>query len=100
MLFRKSTYPSSIGYSIKVATTCVITCRLKKALYKLKQAPTTLYSRINGYLLAMGFIKSEVDPNLYFTLIGDDPLILVLYVDDMFLAGSEMLIEMCKHDLA
>ena len=48
----------------------------------------------------MGFIKSEADPNLYFTLVGDDPLILVFYVDDILLIGLEKLIEMWKRDLA
>jgi hypothetical protein len=48
----------------------------------------------------MGFSKSEVDPNLYFILVGDDPLILVLYVDDLFLTSAENLIAICKHDLA
>jgi hypothetical protein len=46
-------------------------CRLKKALYRLKQAPRAWYSRIDGYLQSMGFTKSEVDPNLYFILVGD-----------------------------
>jgi hypothetical protein len=75
-------------------------CRLRKALYGLKQAPRAWYSRIDGYLLSMGFTKSEADPNLYFILVGDDPLILVLYVDDLFLTGAEKLIAMCKQDLA
>jgi hypothetical protein len=75
-------------------------CRLKAALYKLKQAPRAWYSWIDWYLLGMGFTKSESDPNLYYTLVGNDPLILVLYVDDIFLTGSEKLIEMCKRDLA
>jgi hypothetical protein len=48
----------------------------------------------------MGFTKSEADPNLYFILVGDDPLILVLYVDDLFLTGAEELIAGCKADLA
>jgi hypothetical protein len=48
----------------------------------------------------MGFEKSEVDPNLYYILVGKDPLILVLYVDDLFLTRSENLIEGCKRDLA
>jgi hypothetical protein len=56
--------------------------------------------RIDEYLLGMGFTKSEADPNLYSTLVGDDPLILVLYVDDLFLTVSEKLIEMCKRNLA
>ena len=63
-------------------------CRLKKELYRHKQASRAWYSKIDGYLLAMGFIRSEADPNLYYTLVGDDPLILVLYVDDLFLTGS------------
>jgi hypothetical protein len=60
-------------------------CRLKKALYGLKQAPRAWYSRIDGYLQSMGFTKSEADPNLYLIQVGKDPLILVLYVDDLFL---------------
>jgi hypothetical protein len=48
----------------------------------------------------MGFTKSEVDPNLYFILVEADPLILVLYVDDLFLIGAEELIAGCKADLA
>ena len=45
-------------------------------------------------------MKSEVDSNLYYILVGEDPLILVLFVDDLFLTGSERLIEGCKRDLA
>ena len=75
-------------------------CKLKKALYGFKQALRAWYSMIDGYLLAMGFIKTEVDPKLYFTLVGNDPLILVLYVDDLLLTMSKKLIEMCKRDLA
>ena len=75
-------------------------CRLKKALYGLKQAPRAWYSRIDTYLHQLGFEKSEADSNLYYILVGDDPLILVLYVDDLFLTGSEKLIKGCKLDLA
>ena len=62
-------------------------CRLKKALYGMKQAPRAWYSRIDSYLQRMGFQKSEVDPNLYFIMDGDDPLMLLLYVDDLFITG-------------
>lgn len=37
---------------------------IKKALYKLKQAPRAWYSRIGGYLQSMDFTKSEANPNL------------------------------------
>jgi hypothetical protein len=67
-------------------------CRLKKALYGLKQAPRAWYSRIDAYLQQLGFEKSEVDPNLYFIVVGEDPLILLLYVDELFITGVERLI--------
>jgi hypothetical protein len=47
----------------------------------------------------MGFTKSEAGPNLYFILVGNDPLILVLYVTNLFLTIAEKLISMCKQDL-
>jgi hypothetical protein len=40
----------------------------------------------------LGFNKSVVDPNLYYHIVGDKCLILVLYVDDLFLTGSESFI--------
>jgi len=48
----------------------------------------------------MGFTKSDVDPNLYYIVVGDDPLILVLYVDDLFIIGAKRLISGCNEDLA
>ena len=56
------------------------------------------YSRIDNYLREMGFQWSEADNNLYFT--SEVPLILVLYVDDLFLTEDERLIEDCKSNLA
>ena len=54
--------------------------RLKKALYGLKHESRAWYKRIDAYLQQLAFQKSDVDPNLYFILVRDDPLILVLYV--------------------
>jgi hypothetical protein len=66
-------------------------CRLKKALYGLKQAPRAWYSRIDSYLQSLGFIKSDADPNLYLLMKDSNILILVLYVDDLFLTGAKLL---------
>ena len=33
-------------------------------------------------------------------MVGDDPLILLLYVDDLFITGGERPIAACKKDLA
>eukprot|EP00253_Pinus_taeda_P002330 PITA_02330 len=75
-------------------------CRLKKALYGLKQAPRAWYERIDSYLMKLGFTKSEADPTLYFKVEDDKPLILVLYVDNLFLTGADPLIHKCKRELA
>eukprot|EP00253_Pinus_taeda_P027263 PITA_27263 len=75
-------------------------CKLKKGLYGMKQAPRAWYGRINGYFLKMGFVKSDADPNLNYLVVENEPLILVLYVDDLFLTGSSRLIEDCKKNLA
>ena len=64
-------------------------CRLKKAWYRLKQALRAWYSRIDNYLRKLGFTKSDADSNLYFKVVKNHPLILVLYVDDLFLTGAE-----------
>ena len=75
-------------------------CRVKKALYGLKQGLRAWYSRIDTYLQEMGFTKSDTDPNLYFIVIGEEPLILVLYVDDLVITGVERLVEGYKRALA
>jgi len=62
------------------------------ALYGLKQAPKAWYERIDAYLQQLGFQKSDADPNLYFILVGDDPLIMVMHVDDLFITGEDSLI--------
>jgi hypothetical protein len=75
-------------------------CRLKKVLYGLKQAPRAWYAKIDGYLMSLGFTKSEADPNLYYKVEDGCPLILVLYVDDLFLTGDGKLIDGCKREVA
>jgi hypothetical protein len=45
-------------------------------------------------------LRREVDPNLYFIVVGEDPLILLLYVDDIFIAGVERLISSYNEILA
>lgn len=48
----------------------------------------------------MRFVKSDADPNFYYLVVENEPLILVLYVDDLFVTGSSRLIEDCKKNLA
>ena len=44
----------------------------------------------------MGFAKSKDDPNLFYKVVEDEPVILLLYVDDLFLIGNEKNIVECK----
>jgi hypothetical protein len=73
---------------------------LKKALYELKQAPRAWYGRIDSFLTSLGFTKSKADSNLYFKIMENEPVILLLYVDDLILTGEENLIAECKPRLA
>ena len=48
----------------------------------------------------MGFTKSKADSNLYFKVEGERPMILMLYVDDLFLIGEDEIIVDAKRRLA
>jgi hypothetical protein len=60
-------------------------CILKKSLYGLKQSPREWYSRIGSFLMSLGFTKSKEYPNLYYKVVDGGLMILLLYVDDLFL---------------
>ena len=44
------------------------------------------------FLTSLGFTKSKEDSNLYFEVQDERPVILLLYVDDLFLTSKEELI--------
>jgi hypothetical protein len=75
-------------------------CKLKKALYGLKKSPRAWYARIDSYLIRIGFSNNHAYPNLYYKVVNNAHVILLLYVDDLFLTGAESLITQCKKELA
>jgi hypothetical protein len=85
------------GFAVHPRETHV--CRLKKAMYGLKKAPRDWYAQIDNYLMRLGFSKSYADPNLYYRVVNDAPVILLLYVDDLFMTGEKPLIIQCKREL-
>ena len=87
-----------LGFEIHDRETHV--CKLKKALYGLIQAPRTWYDRIESLLSSLGFTKSKADSNLYYKVDEGNPLILLLYVDDLFVIGVDGLIDDIKKKLA
>ncbi|KAE8665697.1 Esterase/lipase/thioesterase family protein isoform 2 [Hibiscus syriacus] len=63
-------------------------CRLNKSLYGLKQAPRCWYKRFDSFIMCLGYNRLNADPCAYFKRSGDnDFVILLLYVDDMLVAG-------------
>jgi hypothetical protein len=53
-------------------------CRLYKSLYGLKQAPRAWYTRLNDFLLSIGFYASKVDTSLFIFSVGADICYLLL----------------------
>ncbi|CAI7828417.1 unnamed protein product [Closterium sp. NIES-54] len=69
-------------------------CGLKKAIYGLKQAPRAWYHKLEETLLAGGFKKSECDHSLFLLQEKEQILMLLVYVDDIFLfSKSSAMIE-------
>ncbi|KAH9670910.1 hypothetical protein KPL70_017154 [Citrus sinensis] len=76
-----------LGYVVKGHEDKVL--RLKKALYRLKQAPRAWNSRIDKYFQENGFTKCPYEHALYVKEKARDILIVCLYVDDLIFTGSE-----------
>ena len=62
---------------------------LKKYVYGLKQDPWAWYAKMDSFLLDTGFSRFHYDPNVYTKKVENHLIILVLYVDDLILTGSD-----------
>ena len=65
-------------------------CKLSRSLYGQKQAPRQWYKKFDSFMTKSGFCKAEKDPCCYFKKYTDSYVFLLLYVDDMLIAGSNM----------
>ena len=63
-------------------------CKLKKALYDLKQAPYAWFKKIYIVISSLGFVSSH-DSVLFIKCTDADHIILSLYVDDMIITGDD-----------
>eukprot|EP00253_Pinus_taeda_P006817 PITA_06817 len=72
-----------------IQTDSILVCRLKKSLYGLKQAPRACYAKMDSFLLESGFSRCYSDNTVYTKKVGNSLIILVLYVDDLILTGSD-----------
>eukprot|EP00253_Pinus_taeda_P008383 PITA_08383 len=62
---------------------------LKKSLYGLKQAPLAWYAKMDSSLLDIGFSRCHSHNIVYTKKVDKSLIILVLYVDDLILTGSD-----------
>ncbi|XP_016652008.1 PREDICTED: uncharacterized mitochondrial protein AtMg00810-like [Prunus mume] len=65
-----------------------LVCRLKKSLYGLKQAPRAWNERFTSFLPSLGFQASNADSSLFIQHSSLGTVVLLLYVDDIILTGS------------
>ena len=66
-----------------------LVCKLKKSLYGLKQSPRMWLQKFNTFIRGLGFTRRKAYHCVYFKLIGDRVIYLVLYVNDMLLVGND-----------
>lgn len=68
-----------------------LVCRLKKALYGLRQAPRQLYANIYCFLVENMDIKSDDADDFMYTGIRLESMVIIdLYVDDLLIASQSM----------
>ncbi|CAI7804092.1 unnamed protein product [Closterium sp. NIES-53] len=65
-------------------------CKLKKAIYGLKQVPKCWYEKLEEVLLGGGFKTSQADHSLFLLGEGEQFLLLLVYVDDILLFSFSM----------
>ena len=79
-----------------------IKCRLRKALYGLRQASRAWYEKLKKELLGLGFVQSKGDPSLFIQHREDGQVVnLLVYVDDLLVASTSLAaVEDVKRKLA
>jgi ATP-binding cassette subfamily B (MDR/TAP) protein 1 len=65
-------------------------CKLKKSLYGLKQAPRQWYKKFDNFMCSLGYTRCQADHCCYVKYFDNSYIILLLYVDDMLIAGSSI----------
>ncbi|HYS59715.1 MAG TPA: reverse transcriptase domain-containing protein, partial [Gemmatimonadales bacterium] len=76
------------GIQVSSETRRSTVCKLKKSLYGLKQSPNRWNQKFESLIKGLGFEHEINDPCIYFKRNDKENAFLVLYVDDILLAGS------------
>ncbi|KAG9447646.1 hypothetical protein H6P81_013774 [Aristolochia fimbriata] len=65
-------------------------CRLRRALYELKQAPCAWFSTFYSKIIQFGYTQSSLDSALFTRQSSSRTVLLLLYVDDMIITGDDI----------
>ena len=67
-----------------------LVCKFKKSIYGLKQASKQWYITFNNTITSFGFKENIADQCIYLKVSGSKFIFLILYVDDILLASSDL----------
>ncbi|GMI87263.1 cysteine-rich RLK (RECEPTOR-like protein kinase) 8 [Hibiscus trionum] len=67
-----------------------LVCKLQKSIYGLKQASRQWFNAFSEVVLTFGFQQSHADHSLFVHGSGDNMVVLLVYVDDIILAGNNL----------
>lgn len=76
------------GYEVYGPNGEEMVCRLKKSIYGLKQASRNWNQTIDKWMKDYGFKASEADPCLYVKHEEQEVIVVIIWVDDLIIAGS------------
>lgn len=77
-----------------------LACRLNRALYGLKQAPRAWHQKLRKELTDMGFTESTADPSLFCKEVNGTLVFVLVYVDDLLVAGNAPAVKQVTDALA
>ncbi|MFS8006619.1 putative RNA-directed DNA polymerase [Helianthus anomalus] len=76
-------------------------CKLRKAIYGLKQSPRSWFGKMAEFLEQNGYQPTAADHSLFVKQIGDKVVCILVYVDDLILTGDiPEEIELLKENLS
>ena len=64
-------------------------CKLRRSLYRLKQAPLAWFEKFRTTLLNFSFTQSQYDYSLFFHKSPSGIVLILVYVDDLIITGTD-----------